>query len=282
MTPRTGQVLAPLQGASVMLRWLEWGPVAGRPVVCVHGLTRNARDFDPLAQALAAQGRRVICPDIPGRGMSDWLPPGVPYAVPTYLAALAPLLAGLGEVDWVGTSLGGLIGMGQCTVPGARIRRLVLNDVGPFLPMAALEGIRDRLAQAPAEFANLAAFEAHLRRAHAAFGALTDAQWAHMAQHSARMTPAGRVISHHDPALLAPLLTNTLADVDLCPLWPLVAQRPVLVLRGENSGLLLAETAARMASSPGVRVETIAGCGHAPALMDAAQIALVAGFLRAA
>lgn len=263
-----------------MVRWLEWGPVAAPAVVCVHGLTRNARDFDPLAQALAARGRRVICPDVPGRGLSDWLPPGVPYAVPTYLAALAPLLAGLGEVDWVGTSLGGLIGMGQCTVPGTRIRRLVLNDVGPFVPAVAVESLRDRLTQAPADFVSIPAFEAHLRRAQAGFGALSDTQWEHMAQHSARMTPAGRVVPHHDPALLAPLLARKkLADVDLFPLWPLVAQRPVLVLRGEDSDLLLPDTAARMADLPGVRVETIAGCGHAPALMDAAQIALVAGFL---
>lgn len=262
-----------------MLRWVEWGSANGAPVVCVHGLTRNARDFDVLAHALAAQGRRVICPDIPGRGLSGWLPPGIPYAVPTYLAALAPLLAALGEVDWVGTSMGGLIGMGQCAVPGARIRRMVLNDIGPFIPMAALERIRAYLSQ-PVEFPDVAGLEAHLRRVHAPFGALTDAQWAHMARHSARMTAAGRVVPHHDPAIMAPM-QGELADVDLWPLWPLVAQRPVMVLRGEASDLLLPVTAVRMAEAKGVRVETIAGCGHAPALMDAGQIALVAGFLAA-
>lgn len=280
MTPRAGQLLAPTPVGPVLLRWVEWGPVEGRPVLCVHGLTRNGRDFDALAMALAAQGRRVVCPDIPGRGMSGWLPDGNAYAVPTYLAALAPLLEGLGEVDWVGTSMGGLIAMGQCSVPGARIRRLVLNDIGPFVPVASLERIRGYLG-VPVEFADLAGLEAHLRRVHAPFGPLSDAEWAHLATHSARMTPAGRVVPHQDPAILTPM-QGELADVDLWALWPAVAQRAVLVLRGETSDLLLPETAAQMAESPGVRVETIPGCGHAPALMDAAQIALVAEFLAAA
>ncbi len=277
MTPRTGQLRAALPGGAVTLRWTEWGPVDGAPVLCVHGLTRNGRDFDALAEALAGQGRRVLCPDIPGRGMSGWLEDGSAYAVPTYLAALAPLLAALGEVDWVGTSMGGLIGLGQCTVPGARIRRMVLNDIGPFVPVAALERIRAYLS-APVEFADMAGLEAHLRRVHAPFGALTDAQWAHLATHSARMTAAGRVVPHHDPAIMTPMQAE-LADVDLWPLWPAVAQRPVLVLRGEASDLLLPETVARMAESAGVHAETILGCGHAPALLDDAQIRLVAGFL---
>lgn len=277
MTPRAGQIEARTPAGSVLLRWVEWGPADGRPVLCVHGLTRNGRDFDALAMALAEQGRRVVCPDMPGRGMSGWLSDGMAYAVPTYLAALAPLLEGLGEVDWVGTSMGGLIAMGQCTLPGTRIRRLVLNDIGPFVPVAALERIRAYLG-VPVEFAEVAGLEAHLRRVHAPFGPLSDAQWAHLAAHSARMTPTGRVVPHQDPAILAPM-QGELADVDLWALWPAVTQRPVLVLRGETSDLLLPETAARMAESPGVRVETIAGCGHAPALMDPAQTALVAGFL---
>lgn len=277
MRPRAGQLQAPTPAGNVLLRWVEWGPADGRPVLCVHGLTRNGRDFDALAMALAEQGRRVVCPDIPGRGMSGWLPDGMAYAVPTYLAALAPLLEGLGEVDWVGTSMGGLIAMGQCAVPGARIRRLVLNDIGPFVPVAALERIRAYLS-APVEFADVAGLEAHLRRVHAPFGALSDLEWAHLAAHSARMTPAGRVVPHQDPAILTPM-RGALVDVDLWALWLAVAQRPVLVLRGETSDLLLPETVAQMAESPDVRVETIPGCGHAPALMDPAQIALVAGFL---
>jgi pimeloyl-ACP methyl ester carboxylesterase len=281
VTPRAGQLRADLPnalgGGPVLLRWTEWGRPAGAPVVCVHGLTRNGRDFDALAMELARRGCRVICPDVPGRGHSSWLADGALYAVPTYLAVFAPLLEALGEYDWVGTSMGGLIGMGVCATPGNRMRRFVINDVGPFVPLASLERIRDYLNE-PQRFASLSDAEAYLRRVHAPFGALSDAEWQHLALHSARATERGDVVLHYDPAIVQPML-GPLTDIDLWALWPLVAQRPVLVLRGEDSDLLLAETAAQMGASPGVRVETIAHCGHAPALMDAAQIALVAGFL---
>ncbi|HEV7457115.1 MAG TPA: alpha/beta hydrolase [Roseococcus sp.] len=280
MTPRAGQLQAPTPAGPVLLRWVEWGPVQGRPVLCLHGLTRNGRDFDALAMDLAGQGRRVVCPDMPGRGMSGWLPDGMAYAVPTYLAVLAPLLEALRQVDVVGTSMGGLIAMGQCTVPGVRIRRLVLNDVGPFLSAEGTQRLRDHLVHAPGEFADIAEYEAHLRKANAGFGALTDSQWAAMALHGARMTGSGRVVPHFDPAIFAPMMTRaTLPNVDLWPIWPMVAQRPVLVLRGAMSELLTPAVAARMAQSPGVRLETIPGCGHAPALMDPGQIALVRNFL---
>lgn len=275
--PRIGSLRGTFDFGALTLRWAEWGPVDGRPVVCVHGLTRNGRDFDALAQALAAQGRRVICPDVPGRGISDWLPAGALYAVPTYVGALMPLLAELGEYDWVGTSMGGLIGMGLCAMPAVAMRRMVLNDIGPFIPVASLARIRDYLQTFP-EFASLAALEAQLRRVHAPFGALSDAEWAHLARHSARVTAHGTFVLHYDPAILEPM-AGPLADVDLWALWELCVKRPVLVLRGESSDLLTTETAARMGASPGVTVETIPGCGHAPALMDPAQIALIQRFL---
>ncbi|UPY35132.1 alpha/beta hydrolase [Sediminicoccus sp. KRV36] len=275
--PRIGAVTGSFEGGTVQLRWAEWGPASGRPVVCVHGLTRNARDFDALARHLAGQGRRVICPDIPGRGLSGWLPAGALYAVPTYLATLTPLLAGLPEYDWVGTSMGGLIGMGLATIPGVTLRRMVLNDIGPFVPVAALERIRIYLST-PREFADVAALEAYLRQVHAPFGQLSDAEWAHLARHSARVTASGRVVLHYDQAILEPM-QGELSDVDLWPLWPAVASRPVLVLRGETSDLLLPETAARMGETPGVTIATIAGCGHAPALMEPSQIALISDFL---
>lgn len=278
--PRIGGLYCPFEGGAVSLRWHEWGPADGRPVVCVHGLTRNGRDFDVLAQALAAEGRRVICPDIPGRGMSGWLPSGAMYAVPVYVGLLAPLLAELGEYDWVGTSMGGLIGMGLAALPFDRIGRMVLNDIGPAVPVAALERIRDYLSAAPAEFADLAALEAHLRRVHAPFGPLTDAQWAHLAQHSARMTADGRTRLHYDPRIVEPM-QGPLADVELWPLWDWAVTHPVLALRGADSDLLTAETAARMDAAPDARVVTIAGVGHAPALMDAAQVKLVLDFLGA-
>jgi pimeloyl-ACP methyl ester carboxylesterase len=275
--PRIGAVTGAFEGGTVQLRWAEWGPASGKPVVCVHGLTRNARDFDALARHLAGQGRRVICVDVPGRGLSGWLPEGKLYAVPTYLAAMTPLLMGLGEYDWVGTSMGGLIGMGLASIPGVPMRRMVLNDIGPFVPVASLERIRTYLSE-PRVFDDVAALEAYLRQVHAPFGQLSDAEWAHLAHHSARIRADGRVVLHYDPAIMAPM-QGELADVDLWALWPAVASRPVLVLRGETSDLLLPETAARMGESAGVTIATIPGCGHAPALMEPSQIALIADFL---
>lgn len=276
-TPRIGSLRSTFDGGAVSLRWTEWGPATGKPVICVHGLTRNGRDFDALARHLSAQGRRVICPDVPGRGISGWLPTGALYAVPTYVAALTPLLAELGEYDWVGTSMGGLIGMGITAVPGIAMRRMVLNDIGPFIPQSSLERIRDYLQASPV-FADLAALEAHLRRVHAPFGNLSDAEWQHLARHSARMTADGQLRLHYDPAIVEPM-AGPITDVDLWALWEFCVKRPVLVLRGETSDLLLPETAARMGEHPEVRVETIPGCGHAPALMEPSQIALIAGFL---
>lgn len=276
-TPRLGSLRSALDCGALTLRWTEWGPATGRPVVCVHGLTRQGRDFDALARILSGQGRRVICPDIPGRGLSGWLPSGALYAVPTYIAALTPLLAELGEYDWVGTSMGGLIGMGIAAIPGNALRRMVLNDIGPFVPVAALERIRDYLSATP-DFADFAALEEHLRRIHAPFGRLTDAQWRHLAEHSARMTADGQWKLHYDPAIIEPM-QGALADVDLWALWEFCVRRKVLVLRGEASDLLLPEVLARMDEHPDVQVATIPGCGHAPALMEPSQIALITDFL---
>ncbi|WP_237180828.1 alpha/beta fold hydrolase [Roseomonas haemaphysalidis] len=276
--PRLGALRVPLPFGPVDLRWAEWGPADGAPVVCVHGLTRTGRDFDTLARELAGDGRRVICPDMPGRGLSSWLPDGSLYAVPSYLAALAPLLAGLGRFDWVGTSMGGLIGMALASLPGNRVGRLVLNDVGAEIPAAALAGIAAYVGFGP-DFAGIDALEAHLRVIHAGFGPLSPAEWRHLAETSARMTPGGRVTLHYDPAIAKPMQAAAPTDIVLWPMWDAL-DRPVLLLRGETSPLLTAATAARMALKPGVTLATIAGCGHAPALMDPAQTGMIRGFLR--
>lgn len=260
------------------LTWTEWGPEGGAPVVCVHGLTRSGRDFDALAAALAARGRRVLCPDLPGRGASDWLPNPMQYTPPSYVIALTHLLARLdGPVDWVGTSLGGICGMMVAAAPGTPVRRMVLNDIGSRVPAAAAARIAAYVRMSFA-FDDLAALEAHLRQVHAPFGPLTDAQWRHLAETGARRLPDGRVAPHYDPAIAKPFETSATGPVDLALVWSAV-RVPTLVIRGAESDILEEEVAREMVMRPGVRLVTLPGIGHAPALMDPAQIELIAGFL---
>ena len=188
------------------LSYADWGTAGpARTVVCVHGLTRNGHDFDHLARVLAAD-RRVLCPDVVGRGLSDPLSNPEDYALPTYIGHMVQLLQklALDEVDWVGTSMGGLIGMGLAAMPESPIRRLVLNDVGPFLPKAALEYINSYLGL-DLRFPSLEALEAHLRDIHAGFGPLTDAEWRHLAEHSAARREDGRFGLNYDQRLAQPM-----------------------------------------------------------------------------
>ena len=279
MDPRLRDVAYLTPQGFVSLAYLEWGAAAGRPVLCAHGLTRNARDFDMLARALAAAGRRVIAVDFPGRGRSAWLPHASDYAYPVYLSALAALMARLdaSELDWVGTSMGGLAGMMLAAQPQTPIVRLIVNDVGPFVPKAALERIASYVGQRM-RFASLAEVEAQLRVVAAPFGPLSDAQWRHLAVHSAVADAEGFRL-HYDPAIGEAFRSSPPADVDLWPLWDRIAC-PTLVLRGAASDLLLPETAREMTlRGPRARVVEIAGCGHAPALMATDQIATIAAFL---
>ncbi len=263
------------------MRWSEWGPAEGAPVVCVHGLTRTGRDFDALAVALAEAGRRVICPDLPGRGASDWLPNPALYQPTTYITALSHLLARIDQpVDWVGTSLGGICGMVIAATPGNPIRRLVLNDVGCFVPQDAMARIRDYMALPPETFPDIAALEAHLRHIHAPFGTLSDAQWRHLADTSARQVEGG-VMLHYDPAIATPICAKDAEAVDMRGLWGVV-RAPTLLIRGAESDVLPADTAREMVAAGHLRLEEIPGAGHAPALMDPAQIALVTDFLAGA
>lgn len=277
---RTLPVLLP-QGF-VDLAYAQWGPRDGRVVVCAHGLTRNARDFDVLARALAGRGRRVVAVDFPGRGRSSWLAGPAQYGFPVYLGALAALVARIDAeaIDWVGTSMGGLAGMMLAAQPRSPLARLVVNDVGPFIPKASLQRIGSYVGEAP-RFATLGAVEAHLRRVAAPFGLLTDAQWRHLATHSAVRDGEGWRL-HHDPAIGEAFKATPPADIDLWPVWDAIAQ-PVLVLRGVDSDLLLRETAQEMARRGPRHVELVEfdGCGHAPALMAQDQIEAIARFLAA-
>jgi pimeloyl-ACP methyl ester carboxylesterase len=280
MSPRHHRLRYLLAGRFHGLAWTEWGPPEGAPVVCVHGLTRNGRDFDALARALAERGRRVLCPDLPGRGASDRLPDPMLYTPPSYVVALAHLLARLdGEVDWIGTSLGGICGMMVAAGVNNPVRRLVLNDIGSRVPAEATGRIAGYVRQSFA-FEDRAALEIHLRQVHAPFGPLTDAQWRHLAEHSGRPLEDGRLCLHYDPAIAAPFEQAPTGAVDLSAVWLRVTV-PTLILRGAESDILEEEVAREMAMRPGVELATLPGIGHAPALMDPSQIARVATFLEA-
>jgi pimeloyl-ACP methyl ester carboxylesterase len=265
----------------------DWRPALeedGPPVVCVHGLTRNAGDFDDLAFALASRrGRRVVCPDVVGRGRSDRLPVPALYGYPQYLADAAALLARVDapQVDWVGTSMGGLIGMLLAAQPKSPIRRLVLNDVGPLVPKAGLERIAAYVGKDPV-FEDVAGVEAYLRYVLSGYGDIPGDGWRRLAEHSARPRPEGGYGLAYDPAIAVAFSAQPLADVDLWPVWDKVTC-PVLVVRGENSDILTEETLAEMTRrGPKATVVTLPNMGHAPSLMTEEQIGLVERFLSAA
>ena len=263
------------------LHYTEWGDPAAPAVVCVHGLTQNARTFDALAAALAPT-RRVICLDVAGRGRSDRLADPMGYDYPQYLADVNTLFARLdvGTLDFVGTSMGGIIGMLLAALPGHPIGRLVVNDVGPFIPKAALARIRDYIGH-DFRYADLAGLEAHMRKAYAPFGPLTDAQWRKLAEDAALTNADGSISQGYDPAIAIPIKAQPLADVDLWPFWDRVSC-PVLLLRGAESDLLHAGTAAEMQKrGPPTTLVEFAGIGHAPVLFDAGQIEPVRAFLAA-
>jgi len=259
----------------------DWGPKrSGRVVLCAHGYSGNGRDFDPLAQALAAAGHRVICPDVVGRGRSAWLASPLQYHFPRFLADIRTLLAHLGidEVDWIGTSMGGLLGLLLASQPSTPVRRLAMNDVGAFLPIDALKHIARNL-EAPPSFPSLAAIEAHLRHTHRDWGTIEEAQWKHLARHHAFRDETGWHL-HYDPqiAIVAhtPQLGPGLAFWDA---WYRL-RCPVLLLRGEHSSVFPPDVAqAMLDAKPDARLEVIAGAGHAPALMSASEIALLREFL---
>lgn len=280
MRRRSVQCATP--GGLHRLSYLEWG--GSRPargvLLCVHGLTRCARDFDALAQALADQ-YRVICPDMPGRGYSDWLKNPLEYALPTYLNDLVTLIARLDveQVDWVGTSMGGLIGMALAAQPGTPIRRMVLNEAGPLVRAEALDRIGRYLGQAPT-FDSFGAAERYVREVSAPFGPHSDAEWRFLAEHVMRQQADGSYVVHYDPQLAVPFNASTPhEDIDLWGLWDNIAS-PTLVIRGELSDLLDRETVAAMqARGPRAEAVEMAGVGHAPTLMKPDQIAVVRDFL---
>lgn len=278
MEPRHNEVRYLLAGGFYSLAFVEWGDPDAPPVVSVHGLTRNARDFDTIAAALAPRFH-VMAVDLPGRGGSDWLPEPAQYAVPTYVHALAHLLAAIGQpVRWIGTSLGGICGMAIAAIPGHPIERMVLNDIGPFVPKHAMARIREYLTTPAPTFPTLAALETHLRVIHRPFGPLDDAGWAHLARHGARTLPDGRLTMHYDPNIVRPIAAEEATDLDLWGIWDRITV-PMLVVRGAESDLLEPPTLERMEQKPGTRAITVPDAGHAPALMDDPTIHAIRQFL---
>ncbi|MFG6433608.1 alpha/beta fold hydrolase [Roseateles sp. LYH14W] len=276
-------------GLHRMAYW-EWaGPSADAPVlVCVHGLSRQGRDFDALARVMSSR-YRVVCPDVVGRGRSDWLRQPGGYQIPAYVCDMVALLARLdvGQVDWVGTSMGGLIGLGLASLPrpdGAPspIRRLVLNDVGPAIQFEALQRIGSYLGKAP-RFVSLADGAAYLRSIASGFGPHTDEEWLALSAPLFR-EEGGELKLHYDPAIALPFaaVTPEVAAAGEAALWAAYDSLtcPTLLIRGAESDLLSSDTARAMTQrGPGARLVELPGIGHAPTLVHDDQIAIVKDFL---
>jgi pimeloyl-ACP methyl ester carboxylesterase len=264
------------------LHYTEWGAQHPEVVLAWHGLARTGRDMDDIAAHLAGR-YRVICPDALGRGLSQGSPlPDQEYQLSFYAAQAQALLdqLGIAQCRWLGTSMGGAIGLHAAAgALAGRIQRLVMNDIGPELAAPALARIRS-YAGRPAAFDTVTALEAYFRTVYQPYGVLTDAQWRRLTETSLRRLPDGRVMPHYDPAMVRQFEAHP-TDYDQWPAWDAL-QIPVLVLRGAHSDLLLPEVAEAMRNrGPRAVVVTLPDCGHAPALNTPAQFALVERFFNA-
>jgi pimeloyl-ACP methyl ester carboxylesterase len=265
------------------MHYTEWGARENpRIVVCVHGLSRNCRDFDALARALE-KDFRVVCPDIVGRGQSDWLAAKDLYVNAQYLADLTTLLARLSadsarDVYWVGTSMGGLLGMMLAALSGTPIRRLVLNDVGSVIPHAALARIAAYLGKDP-RFNTFKEVELCMRTISAPFGPLSDAQWEHLTLYNSMQHANGTWGFNYDPGIAVPFKNLPTTAIELWEHYDRIICR-TLLLRGADSDLLLQDNALAMTQrGPKAQLVEFAGVGHAPMLMNAEQINAVRTFL---
>ena len=263
------------------IAYREWGDPRNRDVlVCVHGLTRSARDFDELARSLASHFR-IACADLAGRGDSDRLSDPVLYAVPQYVADMVTLIARLDteSVNWLGTSVGGLIGMALAAQAGTPVKKLILNDVGPVISRVALERIGSYVGNAPA-FGSFEEAEQYVRSISKPFGAHSESQWRFLTENWVKQEADGRWRPRYDPRIAEPYRA-AMPEKDL-ELWPVydAIRCPTLVLRGESSDLLSRATTAEMARrGPKAKLIEIPGVGHAPTLLSAEQIGIVRDFL---
>jgi pimeloyl-ACP methyl ester carboxylesterase len=296
--PTLNFVACPDAASGHRMAFWEWGdPRAGHVIVCAHGLSRQGRDFDVLAQALLARvgdGVRIVCPDVVGRGKSDWLKDPMAYQIPSYAADMLALLAQLKPttLDWVGTSMGGVIGMVICGQPGlplpVPVRRLVLNDVGPTIEWQALQRIGQYLGNAP-RFASLEQAAQAMWVISTSFGPHTPEQWLALSKHMVKPMgdEKGGVTLHYDPAIAVPFrsITQEAAAQGEAALWQVFdnIKAQTLLVRGANSDLLSRETALAMtARGPRARLVEFEGVGHAPTLIAADQVQAIADFMVAA
>jgi len=306
--PTLNNVTCPDASGSHRMAYWQWGdPASAHVVLCVHGLTRQGRDFDVLARALceraiaAGSSLRIICPDVVGRGQSDWLKDPVGYQIPFYAADMLALLAKLqaeapiGVLDWVGTSMGGLIGLLMCGQPDLplpqRVRKLVLNDVGPTVEWSALQRIGTYLGKT-GEFDSVQQAADALWATSSSFGPHTPEQWLALSTPMVRLVDNAdasapkRWTLHYDPAIAEPFraASETATLEGQAMLWRLYDQisADTLLLRGAESDLLSTDTAKAMTErGPHARLAEFKGVGHAPTLTSADQVAVVSDFLMA-
>ena len=260
----------------------EWGEAKNPVLICVHGLGRCARDFDTLAAAMSDR-YRVVCPDVAGRGDSEWLADPMLYQLPQYVGDLVTLIARLDveSVHWVGTSMGALIGTALAAQKGSPVRKLVINDAGPVITKVSLERIAAYFGLMP-PLPTMEAAEKYIRTVSATFGEHTDAEWRFLTEVAVRPNADGSYRLHYDPRIAEPFRkTMPEGDLELWPLWNAVSC-PTLVLRGAQSDLLTRETAQKMTETgPKAKLVEVPGVGHAPTLMHEDQVRIVREFLLA-
>ncbi|MBX2857418.1 MAG: alpha/beta hydrolase [Cellvibrionaceae bacterium] len=282
MNIKTATLTLKLPGQSCQVVYTDWGNKESFPIVCVHGLTGNGHDFDMIAPHLVAEGYRVIAIDLPGRGRSDFLRDPQGYNYQAYLLVISHLLDSLNitELDWLGVSLGGLLGMRIIAEQKFAVRRLILNDIGPEVPKAALDYIY-QVIRVPYYFDSVEALEQRMRETRGlTWGPVTDEQWAHMAKHNARYLENGRYTYAYDANIAPVFEREPIGEMDLWPCWETI-HSAVLVLQGAKSALLTDAILQQMRTcGPSFQLSVFDDCGHVPSLMAPAQVRCVVDWLK--
>jgi pimeloyl-ACP methyl ester carboxylesterase len=267
-------------GGSHEIVYSEFPGDPAKTVFCVHGLSRNGRDFDMLALALSIAGYRVICPDMAGRNRSKKFDNPINYNYPQYISDIMTLMKETGTIscDWIGTSMGGLIGMMIAAQPVNPIKKMVINDIGPYISSEALERIKKYVSTNPT-YPDWETFYDNFKKSRTSFGLKTDADWHFMAQISSEETLLGSYKLNYDTNVVAALVgQDPIQPVDLWPLWALVKNK-ILILHGADSDVLTSDTLHRMMIDKQATSVSFANVGHAPALLSADQISVVKTWL---